>query len=213
MRRNQLSALLGVLLILVGALFLLEAFGIIVVSNLIWPVLFGLGGLVFLYVFAQNHDNWWALIPGFTLLGLTGVILWSELAPAPLQGWAGSFFLGGIAASFWAIYLHRREHWWAIIPAGVLTTLALVVGLASVLQRVIDTGSVLFLGFAITFGLLSLVRTPEGRLTWALIPAAVFLTLAVIIGAAMTTIWSIVWPVALIVAGIILILRVIVTHR
>ena len=173
MRRLGVAAVAGVVLIVFGLLFLLGALGIVRVGVTALPVFFGLGGLVFLYVFFANRANWWALIPGLTLLGLAGLIAWGEFGPQDAEAWGPVFFLLMIALSFWLIYALNPENWWAVIPGGVLTTVALVVGLSSVFAEGPWLVGVFFLGLSVTFGLLWLLPSPQGRLKWALIPAAV----------------------------------------
>jgi len=207
MRRFEVHVIGGILLIAAGVLFLLQNFGILGGDIvLLWSLLFGAGGLVFLYVFLTNRANWWAVIPGFVLLSLAAVIALDQLAPQAEETWGGALFLGGIALAFWVVYLTKREHWWAVIPGGVLLTIGLVTGLSSVLEGV-EMGGVFFLGLGLTFGLLSLLPTPEGRMKWALIPAGVLLAMGLIITAAATAVFNYLWPVALILAGLALLLR------
>lgn len=206
MRRVEVRIVGGILLIAAGALFLLQNLGVLVIGAYLWPFLFGAGGLVFLYVFLTNRDNWWAIIPGFVLLSLAALIALEQFAPEAEETWGGALFLGGIGLAFWVVYFTKREHWWAVIPGGVLLTLALVTGLSSVFKG-IEIGGVFFLGLGLTFGLLSLLPTPEGRMKWALIPAGVLLVMGLVITAAATAIFNYLWPAALILAGLALLLR------
>ena len=82
----------AILLIGVGILLLLQNFGILGgVVALIWSLIFAAGGLIFVYMFLTNRTPWWALIPGFTLLGLAALIalealrdlLLGDLLPQP----------------------------------------------------------------------------------------------------------------------------------
>ena len=124
MKRSRMPALWGIVLVIVGVLVLLQNFGYLnVLRGLIWAGAFGLGGLVFLSVFVSEAERWWAVIPGLTLLGLALLIGLDELFPGLDGDWGGMLFLGMIALSFWLIYVRVRGAWWAIIPAGVLTTL------------------------------------------------------------------------------------------
>lgn len=208
MKRLEVRVIGGILLIVVGILFLLQSFGIVRdVLDLLWALLFGAGGSFFLYVFLTNRANWWALIPGFVLLGVAALIALERLAPGVDETWGGAVFLGGIGLAFWAIYITRREHWWAVIPGGVLLTLALVAGLSSALEG-IEMGGVFFLGLGLTFGLLAFLPTPEGRMKWALIPAAVLLVMGLLITAATVETLKYLWPAALILVGLYLVFRV-----
>jgi len=212
MRKLEARVIWGILLIAGGILFLLQNFGLFGgLLTLLWVLIFGAAGAVFLFVFLINRAHWWAVIPGFALLGLAALIALDQLVPQAGEAWGGTIFLGGIGLSFWVIYFVNREHWWAIIPGGVMLTLALIAGLASVLEG-IETGGVFFLGLGLTFGLLSFVPTPEGRMKWALIPAAVLLVMGLLLGAAASPFLNYLWPVALILLGLYHIFRTLISR-
>ncbi len=206
MGRGRAYLGVGALLIVLGLLFLLQNFGVFGgLENVIWLVLFGAGGLAFLWVFFSNQEHWWAIIPGFTLLGLALLIGFGER----LGAWGGALFLGAIGLSFWVIYLLHREHWWAIIPGGALVTLALVAGLSDVMpDEGMAIGSILFLGFALTFLLVYLAPTPQGRMKWALIPAGILGVMGVLMMLSLGGLVNYVVPLALILAGGLLVARV-----
>jgi hypothetical protein len=191
---------LGILLIVAGLLFLLQALGVLPgIGVPVWTILFVVGGLAFLWVYIANREQWWAIIPGCTLLGVAGTIALSEIAGS----WAGAVVLAAIGVSFWIIYLNRRDTWWPIIPGGVLITLALVAGFGDTLPDEMITG-ILFLGLAATFLLVYLLPTPAGRMKWALIPAAVLVVLGIAFLASMgnlITLLAIAGPLALIIVG------------
>jgi hypothetical protein len=98
------------------------------------------------------------------------------------------------------------ENWWAVIPGGVLLTLAIVAGLSENLEG-IETGGVFFLGLGLTFALLALLPTGDGKLTWALIPAVVLFLMGLLITAAAAEFINYVWPAALILGGLYLLYR------
>jgi hypothetical protein len=66
---------------------------------------------------------------------------------------------------------------------------------------------VLFLGIGLTFLLLSILPTPQGRLRWAIVPGGILILFSVIIGATSTSILRFFWPVVLILAGIYIFFR------
>jgi len=207
MKRFETRVAWGILLIAGGVLFLLQNLGILGGGiALLWALLFGAAGVIFLYVFLTDRANWWAVIPGFVLLSLAVLIVLNQLAPGVGGTWGGALFLGGVGLGFWVIYFVNREHWWAVIPGGVLLTLALVAGLSSMLEGT-EVGGVFFLGLGLTFGLLSFLPTPQGRMKWALIPAAVLLVMGLLITAAFASALNYLWPVALILIGLYLIFR------
>jgi hypothetical protein len=191
---------LGVLLIAAGVLFLLEALGVLPeIGNLVWIILFALGGLAFLWVYLANREQWWAAIPGCVLLGIAGTIALSDVAGS----WAGALVPAAIGVSFWIIYLTRRDFWWAVIPGGVLLTVAVIAGFGDTLPDQMIT-AILFLGLALTFLLVYLLPTPAGRMKWAWIPAVVSAVLGIAFLASMggmVTLLAVAGPLALIVGG------------
>lgn len=196
----------GALLILGGVLFLLQNLFGFQYGNLFWALVMGLAGLFFLTIFFSNRANWWTLIPGFTLLGVGLSISLDTIAPSLSGTLSGPIVLGSIGASFLVIYLLNREFWWAIIPSGVLLTLAIVISLENLLSEM-GFVSVFFLGLAATFASVALVPTREGRMQWPWIPAIVLALMGVIFGAFSGAFMAYLLPIALIVGGGILIFR------
>lgn len=200
----------GVLLIAGGILFLLQNLGLMEVGNLFWTLLFAFAGVSFLSVFFSDRAQWWALIPGFVLLALAAVIGISVIAPGLSENLGGGLFLGGIGLAFFAVYLANRGNWWAVIPGGVLLTLATV---ATIGEATFDTGGIFFLGLGLTFALVAILPTPEGSMKWAFIPAGILLVMGLLIMAAAGEYINLVWPAALILLGLFLIYRTLVWRR
>lgn len=192
----------GILLVSVGALFLLQTMEMI---HFAWQVTIGLGFLlgaaVFSAVFARDRRQWWAVFPAFAL-GFIGImILLDQMTLGFRLG--GSLFLGGLGLAFTAVYTATdRRHFWPIIPAGVLFTLAIVAGLDSILPW-IDTGWVFFGGLAATFGFVWWETRQQQQ--WALIVALICAGLAslILIGSLMRFLF----PLALVAVGVFLLLR------
>jgi len=205
MTHNDRRFLWGAVLVLMGFVFLLQNLGFFDLTGLIpeslwsvfWLLAFAGAGLLFLAGLWQKEEHWWMAIPGFALLGLSGTIVVEEMLTGFPFG--GSIFLGSVGAGFVVVYLREREHWWAVIPGGVLTTLAVVAGLDEVTGW--ENGGVFFLGLGLTFAAVALLPTPQGKMTWAWIPAGVLLLLAVITSASLEGIFDILWPLALVVLG------------
>jgi hypothetical protein len=196
----------GALLILAGLMLLLQNYLGIRFGTIFWSLLFGVGGMVFLSIFFGKRDHWWALIPGFTLLSLSLVMLINFLAPGLNNFFSGSIVLGGIGVGFLGVYLADRNNWWAIIPAGVMFTLMIVAVLDDVLSG-FGIGGIFFLGLGLTFGIVALIPSPEGRMNWAWIPAAILIAMGVIITATAEDLLIIIGPAALIILGFYLIYR------
>lgn len=213
MDRLGVRIILALLLIGAGIVFLLDSLELVEFGALLWAAAFVVAGLIFLSVFFLDREQWWALIPGFVLLSLGGLIGTGELLPGLEGGWMGALFLGGIGLPFWVLFLMRRDFWWAIIPGGVLWTVALISGLSETLPGEIS-GGILFLGIGLTFAVVSLVPTPEGRMKWALIPAGIMLLLGVIVMASTGgELFAYLWPAAFIIAGLYLLVRSVLTRR
>jgi hypothetical protein len=212
MQRIDSRLIWGPFLILLGLLFLLQNLGALaflgeaadVVWAFLWMTIFGVVGLLFLVGLLINRENWWMAIPGFTLLGLSGTVAVSEFMPwFPFEG---SIFLGAIGLGFLAVYLLNPQHWWAIIPGGVMLTLAIVAGLDEV--STMDTGSVFMIGLGLTFALVGLLRDRRGRrMWWAFIPAAVLLLIGLAIGFSMENLLGAIWPLLLIGLGLYILYR------
>ncbi|MBC7235408.1 MAG: hypothetical protein H5T69_06165 [Chloroflexi bacterium] len=198
----------GVLLIVVGALALLQTLGIVNLAlTVLWALVFAAGGGAFLYVYGANRAHWWALIPGMTLLAIAVVVLLSATAPEAEEAWGGTVVVGAIALSFFAIYGARREFWWALIPGGVMVSVALTT-LVEALGAPIDVGFIVLLGIGVTFLLLSFIRTQEGeRLRWALIPGAIMTLIGFVVAAEQVALVQYVVPAALVALGLYFVLR------
>ena len=214
MKRFETTIAWGILLIACGVLFLLQNLGLLGnVTALVWALLFAAAGAVFLFVFLSDHANWWALIPGCTLLGIGALIGLDELAPAVANLIGGALVLGAIGLSFWIIYFIKREYWWAVIPGGTMLTLAVIATIDSAAVGGLGTGGILFLGLGLTFVLVSLLPRPEGQMKWALIPAAVLLVMGVALTAASASVLNYVWPAALVLVGLYLVFRNLTSRR
>ena len=190
----------GGLLILGGVLFLLQNLKVITFGGLFWAVLFVLVGVFFIGLFFQGRAQWWALIPGCTMLGVGAAIGLDVLSKGALSALSGAIILGSIGLAFLFIYLVERAHWWALIPAGTMVTLAVVAFISEALPT-FDPGGVFFVGLGLTFGLVAILPTAQGRLRWAWIPAGVLCVIGLVVLAATANIVNYVWPVVLIAGG------------
>lgn len=192
----------GILLVSIGGLFLLQTMGIL---DFAWQMTIGIGFLIgaaiFGSVFARDRRHWWAVFPAFALGFIGAMILLDDLTPG--FRFSGSLFLGGLGLAFAVIYLaNDRRHFWPIIPAGVLFTLALVAGLEQLLPFM-DAGSVFFGGLAATFGFVWWETQQQQQ--WALIVALACGGLAtlILIGSLMRFLF----PLALVAVGVFLLMR------
>lgn len=205
MKRNNANIALGVLLLTIGVVLLAQNFGLFRPwENAVWMLLFLAGGIGFLGMFARMPANWWAPIPGFVLLSLGLLIGMDDWVPQFVERWGGPLFLGGMSLGFWTVYMARRAFWWAIIPAGVLLTLAVVAGLEPVASDVF-AGFVFFMGIALTFALVYLAPPAPTSRRWAIFPAAGALLIGVLTIVTVPSVFNLLWPIAIIVGGLYLV--------
>ena len=205
MKKDQSRYVWGGILVLAGVLFMLQEFQILGSAfEFLWVILMAAGAGVFLWIYFTKHEQWWAVIPGLTLFGLTLVALDELLGLIPGSDISGGIFLGCIGLAFWLIYLRKRAQWWAIIPGGVLITLALVAGL----EFLSEWNDVLFfLGLGVTFFLVALLPDAVHNTKWAFIPAGILTVLGLALFAPVLNIMNIAWPIILIGLGIFILFR------
>jgi len=205
-KRLESRILWGLLLIITGVVFLLQNLFRFEIGPIFWGTLFALAGLFFIMTYVNQRPNWWALIPGFTLLGVAATILTSSYLPMLENISGGVFVLGGIGTGFVAVYLAERRQWWAIIPAGVMYSLTAIVLFDNLLGG-FGSGGILFIGLGITFMILAIIPTSGGRMTWAWYPAIPLAIMGILIFAASEDLFRFVLPAALIVGGFLLVIR------
>lgn len=209
MNRSYAPILGGALLILAGLACLLNNFGILDLSVLwagLWIALFIAGGLAFLLVYFSRREQWWALIPGFTLLGIGGQIAIDQPLLQVFDFLDGAIVVGSIGLAFLAIYAAQRQQWWALIPGGILASVAAMI----LFDNLFPDGEwviVMFLGMAATFALVALLPTGAERNTWAFIPAGIFLAIGLLVFTPVLQSANLLLGVALLLGGGFLLVR------
>ena len=160
----------GLLLIVLGGLVLLAKVGVWGGSSFIGALFLVAGGAFLMRLYNRKPKHLWALFVGFALFGAAAAALGGALA--------GSAFLALLGVGFAVAYVQNRRYWWAVLPAGMLFTLATVAGADALLPGA-DAGPLFFVGLAATFGYL--YRMPLGK-RWAVYPAIAALALAILSG-------------------------------
>jgi hypothetical protein len=156
--------------------------------------------LSFLFVYLNNQTRIWALLVAY----ITAVL---GIAPLMATGgrdaaYYGPIFLLAVALPFFILYFRSAQNWWAIIPAGSVTVVAIIAALAigGLIRNENEGGyanALLMGGLAATFSVLWLRHSKP----WAKIVTVVLAALAV--GSVFFATYSqIFWPVAIILGGI-----------
>ena len=190
-------------LVAAGIFLLLKNLGVLGAwGDLVWGGLYTLAGLGFLAWFLFDFARWWRVLPGFTLLSVGGLLLaqWRGVA---LGDWKSALVILGIGLGFWVILLVKKENWWALIPAGVLTVVGILLGLEAQMRE-FDWLTVLFFGLGLVFVLLYILRMGQEDTRWAAIPAAALILLGIVTLLSAIKAPPVIlnwWPILLIVAG------------
>ena len=156
--------------------------------------------LAFLIVYLTNRVRTWALLVAY----IFGVISLAPMLAAigDEAGYFGSIVMFAIALPFFIVYFRTPENWWAIIPAGALSTIGVIVSLAiaGVIDDATSAGYVnafLMAGLAVTFAVLWFRHHKD----WARIVTIILAILAVA-SVFFFGYYEMFWPVAFIVGGI-----------
>ncbi|HET8985549.1 MAG TPA: hypothetical protein VFN03_07300 [Trueperaceae bacterium] len=162
MRDNR--ALTASMMVGIGILFLIDRFAFLSgIGNVLWALLFLIGGAVFIALYSRQPQSWWALFPGFALVAMAAAVVAGSVGGVVLLA------LGG--AALVALYLTNRARWWALVGGGSLLSLALMAFFEGAFPR-LDNAWLLFGGLAATF--LLVYFGGAVRANWALFAAMAF---------------------------------------
>ncbi|MBI3159393.1 MAG: hypothetical protein HYZ26_07330 [Chloroflexi bacterium] len=166
--KTSRNIILGLVLLVVGGYLLLQNFGIVPeLRGSAWTYVFAAASLLFLLIYVSaGWREWGWLFPvtigaalafgGFT----EGRSINGELV--------GSLFLWSIAVPFWVARFARRENWWAVIPAGVLTVIGAIPVLTTLRGGDELVPVVMMYGLALVFVVVYLQNRGQW---WPIIPA------------------------------------------
>jgi hypothetical protein len=157
-------------------------------------------GLAFLAVYLNNRAHLWALLVAY----IFGVLSIAPMLAAggEMAAYFGTVFLLAVALPFYLLYFRAMDNWWAIIPAGVMTILAVIttLAIAGLINDATSGGYVnafLMAGLAATFAVVWLRHNKA----WAKIVAIVLGGLA-IASVFFVSYYEVFWPIAIILSGI-----------
>ncbi|HTP07110.1 MAG TPA: hypothetical protein VMP08_02580 [Anaerolineae bacterium] len=197
----------GISLIAIGAFFLAQQFGLFGAVRLpFWAFAFGLLGVIFLVTFVSDRRQWWALIPGCIMLGLTLMIVNGETHLLS-DTQAAALFLFSIGLPFLLIYLADRRQWWALIPGGVLSVIALLTLMTSRELPGTTITAVIFFGLALVFGVVRFATRGNPYMGWATWVAILLAVIGAIVLVTGPQAAALIGPAVLIGLGVLLLAR------
>ncbi len=200
---------LGLSLVAIGALVMLRNYYYLDFSSEALISVFFFFGFVFFYskYFAGTKNIAWLilgsllLIAAFSIFAANSYDIRDEFIAVAALWIVGTTFL--------IPYLQNRQSYLLIIPIGILYTMG-----AALFYMFYDYYSansgflfIMFLGFAITFGILFFMKNSERNLGWAAFPAIIFLVLAAFFGLMDTFYFQYedyVFPIIIIIIGLFL---------
>lgn len=206
MDKRTMNIVWGTIIILLGVLLLLittDMIDININASWLFGILFFFAFLIFIGLYiSMQRSQFWPLIPGIIMLGLSLLILSEEIG---LRGTIGSgLFMLFIGLSFLAVYVLHSEHWWAVIPAGIVGSVSLVIMFGDLLGV-----GLMFLGMGVTFiALYFILLGTEDKHWWPLIPGGILAFMGILfLFFGPVEFGNYVLPIALIIVGIILIIQ------
>jgi hypothetical protein len=156
--------------------------------------------LTFLFIYFNNRTRIWALIVAYVF----GVLSIAPMLAAygEVAAYFGTVFLLAVALPFYILYFRSENNWWAIIPAGVMTVVAVIatLAIAGLINDATSGGYVnafMMAGLAATFAVVWLRHNRP----WAKIVTLVLAALAIASGFFVSS-YEIFWPIAIILGGI-----------
>jgi hypothetical protein len=189
-----------------GLFFLLINFKVIPVSDVIVPrvlgVLFILGGLIFAFFTGAGEWLSWFVIPAGVLFssGVVALILGTNMFFSPSS--AGIFSVG-LGLTFLAVFMTRKNHWWALIPACTFFGLSGWIALAMSVPVIGYHPVFLIFSIGAAFLVIYLYSFQKTRMRWSLITGSliVFVSFGYLIVILLAH-WSVLWPLVLILIGL-----------
>jgi hypothetical protein len=196
----------GIAMIVSGLLFVLINFKVVPVSDFVVPrvlgILFIVGGLIFLFFTgAGGWLSWFAIPAGIFLTG--GVVTLILGTTMFISLTSGCLFAVGLGLTFLSVFLSRRNHWWALIPAGTFIGTAGWLAIGILVPPLLPHPFFLVFALGISFLLIWLYSVQKGRMRWSLFVGLVivFVSFCYLLALLLAR-WSMLWPVVLLLAGL-----------
>ena len=196
----------GVAMMVSGALLLAVNFGIVPASPFVLArvlgILFIAAGLAFLFFTGAGGWLTWFIIPAGTLgtVGVVTLVLGAGMFMSPV---AAELTAAGLGLTFLSVFLTRRNHWWALIPAGAFLGAALwaYAGTRFPVMGWHPVPVVLCVGLSFFSIYLSAIQ--KRRMRWCLLVGSLVVAAALVwLLALLLARWLALWPLALVIAGL-----------
>ncbi len=191
--KNSRTQLIGIALVIAGVLAFAGGNPILrLLPSFVWLLLLMLGGAA-VWTLSDGRMIFWQRLVLYAGIGIYAII--------SSGSFAGTAATGFIAMAFILTYLRNTRHWWALIPGGVMTAVAVIITLGRFFPNW-DVGPLFMLLLAATFSTLYLLPQERGGQRWARYPAlaTIFITLIMNDPSGRTPSWLI--PLLLIGSGI-----------
>jgi hypothetical protein len=196
----------GIAMMVSGALLLTINFGIVPASPFVLArvlgFLFMLAGLGFLFFTGAGGWLTWFLIPAGVLftVGVVTLVLGADMFMSPLTAVLTAV---GFGLTFLAVFLTRRNHWWALIPAGAFLGTALWAFVGSRFPVVGWHPVPVVLCVGLSFFSIYLSAIQKLRMRWCLLVGSLVVAASIVyLLALLLARWLALWPLVLVVAGL-----------
>jgi hypothetical protein len=110
----------GIVLILLGLLFLLPNFTSLTASEL-WPVVLVVPGIMFFILFFQNRERVGVLMPATVLTVIGALFLYCAIAGWERMSQLWPFFIIAPGLGFFTMYFLGKRERGLLVPAALLT--------------------------------------------------------------------------------------------
>jgi hypothetical protein len=104
----------------------------------------------FLFVYLRNRRAWWALIPAYVMLALTGLIGLDALGVFSGDTEV-SYIMFAIAFPFFFVYVRNTRMWWALIPGVIMAIIGGAFLFTAEIGRYIGPAFIILIGLWILF--------------------------------------------------------------
>jgi hypothetical protein len=179
MKEKRFNVIWGLILVLVGLLFLAEQTGVLPeFAGTTWAILFGGMSLFFFAIYLLQGWRTWPLLLPATICGSLAVIVGLADEGGRYGLFFGSLFMAAVSLPFWVAYAADRvNNWWALIPGWVTGLMAVIVLLSDQVAGEV-LGSLVMFGIGLPFIAVYLMNRKHW---WAIIPGFVLCAVGLVV--------------------------------